>query len=498
MRPDDLPCGHALAADDALVWGESYLTGIDAIDGEHRRIIEFVSRIARARHGKAGTHDIRERVAELRAFCGTHFATEEALMERSGCALRHVLGHKREHRDFAGHLELFGRWLDEDPALAAGPTLAFLKDWLIDHILRTDKSMARQVEAIGRGVSPEQACADEAQFEADSSGVLLGTVQRLHAELGIYNARLRERNQELAEAREALARVNAELEDRVVRRTAELDAAKRRLEDAQSHLLQSEKMASIGQLAAGIAHEINNPVGFVSSNLGTLKTYAQAVLSLIAEYEAAEHRLAPEHAAALAEARKRSDLDYIRQDILGLIEESRAGLDRVRKIIHDLRDFSHVGETEWQIADLHAGLDSTLAVASNELKYKAQVTREYGELPLVHCLPGQINQVFMNLLVNAAQAIATRGTIRVRTGCRNGWVWVEFTDDGPGISPEVQRRMFEPFFTTKPVGKGTGLGLSVSYNIVARHGGRIEVESAPGRGTTMRVVLPVAGPQASH
>ncbi|GAB4437914.1 MAG: hypothetical protein OHK0026_03350 [Rhodocyclaceae bacterium] len=504
MRLDDAPGLEVppLPEGDEIVWGESYSTGIAAVDAEHRRIIEFVGAIARARHAKAGAAAIRGLLRSLREFCGSHFATEEALMERAGCAPRHVIAHKREHRDFARHIQLFDRWLAEDPALAGGPTLSFLSDWLIDHVLRVDKSMARQIEAIGRGVPADEALKAEARLEAESSEALLGTVHRLYAELSTYNARLRDRNEELArrkeeidEAREALARANRELEDRVAERTAALEAAKRRLEDANGQLLHAEKMASIGQLAAGIAHEINNPVGFVSSNLTTLKGYAQALLSLIAECERIGDRLAPEDAAALAAARTRADLDYIRQDIVALIDESRGGLDRVRKIIRDLRDFSHVGDAQWQLADLHAGLDSTLNVVRNELKYKAEVVKEYGELPLVRCLPGQIKQVFMNLLVNAAQAIEERGTIRLASGSREGWAWVEVADTGQGMSPEVQRRIFDPFYTTKPVGKGTGLGLSVSWGIVKRHGGRFEVESTPGRGTTMRVWLPVAGPE---
>ncbi len=159
-----------------------------------------------------------------------------------------------------------------------------------------------------------------------------------------------------------------------------------------------------------------------------------------------------------------------------------------------MKDFSRVDQAEWQEADLNAGIECTLNVVWNELKYKAEVVREYDPaLPRVPCLAAQINQVVMNLLVNAAQAIAERGTITVRTGHDDALAWIEVADTGVGMPPEVQRRIFDPFYTTKPVGKGTGLGLSISYDIVARHGGRIEVTSAPGAGTTFRVSLPLAG-----
>jgi signal transduction histidine kinase len=174
------------------------------------------------------------------------------------------------------------------------------------------------------------------------------------------------------------------------------------------------------------------------------------------------------------------------------------GLRRVRDIVQALKDFSHVDEAEWQVADLHHGLDSTLNIVSNEIKYKAQVVKEYGLLPEINCLASQLNQVFMNLLINAGHAIKEQGTIRIRTGAENGWVWVEIADTGVGIAPEHLNRIFEPFFTTKPVGTGTGLGLSLSYGIVNKHGGRIDVASELGRGTRFTVRLPVKQPELSQ
>jgi len=256
----------------------------------------------------------------------------------------------------------------------------------------------------------------------------------------------------------------------------------RKLEEAHNQLLQSEKMASIGQLAAGVAHELNNPIGFVHSNLGTLRVYL-ADLFLIADAGAGER-------ARALKAEK--DYDYLRTDIFQLLDESAEGLERVKKIVLDLKDFSRPGETNWQWADLHQGLDSTLNIVWNELKYKCTVTKDYGALPRVRCLPAQLNQVFMNLLVNAAHAIETKGEIRVVTRAPDEkTVQVVVADTGRGIAPEHLKRVFDPFFTTKPVGQGTGLGLSVSWGIIQRHHGRIEVASEPGKGTTFTVTLPV-------
>lgn len=269
-----------------------------------------------------------------------------------------------------------------------------------------------------------------------------------------------------------------------------------RLREAHDQLLQSEKMASIGQLAAGIAHEINNPVGFVNSNVGTLKNYLVTLFGVIEGYDEAVSGAAPGSSVArrLTEIRKNAEVDFLKEDTADLISESMDGLKRVKDIVQALKDFSHVGETEWQLADLHQGIDSTLNIVANEIKYKATVEKHYGQLPEIKCMASQLNQVFMNLLVNAAHAIADNGVIAIRTGAANGWVWVAISDTGCGIPVENMNRIFEPFFTTKPVGSGTGLGLSLSYSIVNKHGGRIEVDSQPGAGTTFTVRLPMTPP----
>jgi len=268
------------------------------------------------------------------------------------------------------------------------------------------------------------------------------------------------------------------------------------LAQAQAHLLQSDKLAAIGQLAAGVAHEINNPIGFVSSNMGTLDHYIQEISAVLDAYAALGAAGAANETAlaAVEELKQQKNLDYMRGDIKQLMAESQEGLQRVRKIVADLKSFSHVDDANWKWADLRAGLESTLNMVWNELKYHCTVHKEYGELPEVWCLPSQLNQVFMNLLVNAGQAITGKGDITLRTGQRGEEVFIAIADTGSGILPEVRARLFEPFFTTKPVGKGTGLGLSLAYSIVQKHGGRIEVDSTVGKGTTFTVWLPVNAP----
>lgn len=284
-------------------------------------------------------------------------------------------------------------------------------------------------------------------------------------------------------------------ETRLRREHEEQQALIVQLKQAQQQLLQSEKMAAIGQLAAGVAHEINNPTGYVLSNLATLQSYLEDVLTLLAAYEQCEAAVQGQDARLqeIAALKKTIDVDYIKSDVIDLLRESSEGMNRVRKIVRDLKDFSHPDSGEWQWCNLHANIESTLNVVWNELKYRTEVVKEFGDLPQVYCIASQINQVIMNLLTNAVQAIPERGVITIRTGCAGDEVWFSVSDTGSGIAPENLERLFEPFFTTKPLGKGTGLGLSLSFGIVQRHGGRIEVESHPGEGSTFRVWLPVRG-----
>ena len=269
----------------------------------------------------------------------------------------------------------------------------------------------------------------------------------------------------------------------------------RELEEAHNQLLQSEKMASIGQLAAGVAHEINNPIGFVGSNISSLRTYLNDIFKMVEAYEKLESALAADHEDVVAAKaiKEQIEWDYLKDDSMQLMDECKDGITRVKQIVNDLKDFSRVDEAEWQWADLHKGLDSTLNIVNNEIKYKADVIKEYGELPQVECIPSQLNQVFMNMLVNAAHAIEDHGTITIHTGLNEGgdMVSIRFTDTGKGMDEATINKIFNPFYTTKPIGQGTGLGLSLSYSIMNRHHGDINVDSTPGEGTTFSLLLPV-------
>jgi two-component system NtrC family sensor kinase len=273
----------------------------------------------------------------------------------------------------------------------------------------------------------------------------------------------------------------------------ELQTAYAELKEAQLQIFQQEKMASIGQLAAGVAHEINNPMGFISSNLGTLNKYVER----LAEYIAAGDQVlaASTEDSTLKDLRKRLKVDYIIEDSRQLIAESQDGAGRVRRIVQDLKSFSRVDLAECALINLNDALETTINIAWNEIKYVATLNRDFGDIPQLLCYPQMLNQVFLNLIVNAAHALGdTQGTITVRTWNDEKNVNVSVSDSGCGIPDDIRQRIFEPFFTTKEVGKGTGLGLSISYDIIRKHGGEITVESQVGVGTTFTVSLPPSGP----
>ena len=291
-----------------------------------------------------------------------------------------------------------------------------------------------------------------------------------------------------------------QLSARLEQESAELKVLNEKLSMAQSQLLQSEKMAAIGQLAAGVAHEINNPIGFISSNLQTLQDYATRLLKLTVFYEKIVSKTANETFLALQrDIQQRLQFDFVRTDLPELLSESIDGIDRVAEIVKNLKAFSHVDNAQWQPANLVDGLENTLKIAANQLKYHVEIHRDYAaDLPEVYCQPNQINQVLLNLLVNAAQAMDHKGHLYLRAWQQDQSVCIEVRDSGPGIAPEHMSRLFEPFFTTKPVGSGTGLGLSLSYSIVKKHHGDILVQSKPGEGASFVVCLPIAGPAAAN
>ena len=272
---------------------------------------------------------------------------------------------------------------------------------------------------------------------------------------------------------------------------AELSAQKAKLTSLQAQLLQSEKMASLGQLAGGVAHELNNPAGFIYSNMESLDRSATGLRRLLNVYDGA--LLSPELKSQANAIKKEIKYEEVLPELSSIIADCQEGARRIRDIVMNLRTFSRLDEAEATQVDLHASIDSTLRILSQYYNSDhIALRREYGPLPLIHCFAGQLNQVWTNLLMNAAQAIGSgRGEVRIGTGVQDEMVFVKISDTGSGIRPEDLERIFEPFFTTKPVGVGTGLGLSISYGIITSHGGTIKVESTPGKGTTFTTLIPL-------
>ena len=278
----------------------------------------------------------------------------------------------------------------------------------------------------------------------------------------------------------------------------DLQKAYAELQQRQAQVFQQEKMASIGQLAAGVAHEINNPLGFISSNLTTLNKYVDRLAGFIGAGDQVLTGISDIDSSAvtsLKETRKKLKIDYIMEDARQLIAENQDGVGRVRRIVQDLKSFSRVDQAEQALTNLNEALETTINIAWNEIKYIASLNREFGDIPEILCFPQQLNQVFLNLLVNAAHALGDRqGNITVRTWSNSDHIFVSVADNGCGMPEEIRQRIFEPFFTTKEAGKGTGLGLSISYDIIRKHDGEITVDSEVGKGTTFTVKLPVKGP----
>lgn len=316
------------------------------------------------------------------------------------------------------------------------------------------------------------------------------------------------RERELKSEVERRSKKYREKSEKLEQSNKKLNETIEELKQTQSFLVQSEKMASIGQLAAGVAHEINNPTGYIHSNLGSLNKYVNKVLELLKKYEEglatlknSGHTEIISFCEEIGVLKKKLKIDFITKDLNKVIADSLEGTERIKRIVADLKSFSRVDQGEFKHADINEGLESTLNVVWNELKYKCTVEKDFGDLPQIYCNLGQLNQVFMNLLVNAAQAIENKGTITISTRYSNGklgkrskdqdYIEVKISDTGCGIPEDKQNRIFEPFFTTKPVGKGTGLGLSIAYDIIQKHKGEIKVVSEVGKGTTFTIKLPI-------
>ena len=301
------------------------------------------------------------------------------------------------------------------------------------------------------------------------------------------------------EAEEKVRMTNEKLEQLVIQRTEKLEKSLHTLKETQQQLIQSEKLNSLGMLSAGIAHEINNPISFVTSNISTAEEYILVLKALIAEYTSLESEVKlincteniSNHIEKINNIKSDENLKYILNDIDTVLSEIKTGAERIKDIIKNLRSFAHIDKTAKDKVNINKELEVALKIAYNELKYKCTVHKQFGDIPLISCYPGEINQVFLNLIVNAAQAIQTKGTINICTFKEDNNVVITIEDTGTGISEKDIGKIFDPFFTTKDVGKGTGLGLSVSHGIIEKHKGTIGVESKVNKGTKFTIKLPL-------
>jgi two-component system NtrC family sensor kinase len=344
--------------------------------------------------------------------------------------------------------------------------------------------------AKGRGLGVLTVIAGEPGRFAPSDVELIAAVAN-HVALAIDKAESFQTIEELSRGLEDKVRVRTE---QLRATNEELQAAYRELQATQVQLIQREKMASVGQLVAGVAHELNNPIGFVSSNAATLEDFVSRLRRMVETYRTAE--LNEVDAARTDAAWQDLKVDYALRYLDPMLQGIKEGAERTRKIVRDLRVFARGDDDVRQPVDLHEELESSLTLLGHLLKDRVEVARKYGDLPAVECVRSQIDQVLLNIIANAAQAIEGRGTITIETRREEGWAVVAIGDTGPGVAPDVLGRVFDPFFTTKPVGEGTGLGLSISYEIAKKHGGDIGVESRPGQGATFTVRLPL-GPRAA-
>lgn len=489
-----------------MTWSEHFVSGIDAVDVQHKALVEMIN--AAAPHLASGGAEAQQTAGplldKLVDYAASHFKYEESLMQQTGVLPTYFAQHQQTHQAFVDEVIQMRTQYEDGGSLSGRDLLHFLTSWLTFHILSEDKHMAVQVLAIRKGDTPAQAFDALDTSKGAPQAVYNAALVDLFSLLNARNRTLTQANAQVRDAQRELEAANSLLETRVLERTHELADANSalqaerqalvdtiaRLKQAQARLLQSEKMAAVGQLAAGVAHEINNPIGFVSSNLGSLSGYVEHMLTLLAAYDKTRTRMPAVLRATIESLPAHAELDYIREDAPELLRDCKEGLARVKRIVNNLRDFTRVDTADWASADIHAVLESALHVVSNEVKYKAEVVKEFAALPSVVCNAAQLGQVFVNLLINAAQAIEEHGTITLRTGTAPDAVWIDISDTGTGMSAETQKRIFEPFYTTKPVGQGTGLGLSISWEIVKRHSGNLEVQSSPGKGTRFRITLP--------
>lgn len=459
-----------------FAWNDRFLTGVDLIDNEHQQLVHLINRVATLHGTTTGNTGARATLEELIAFTGEHFHHEEQVMERV-CDERFVMQHKVLHRKFLWELEKIR--LSDSSSGAVEYLLRFLSSWLAYHILGIDQSVGRQLRKIACGMSSAQAFEEEKSHVSDpATSSLLNAMQNLTGIVSQRNQQLTELTTHLeATVNERTAKLTDAVRDLHLRND-ELLSLNKQLAEMRQQLIQAEKLASIGSLAAGVAHEINNPIGFVKSNLGQLAASVQALLTAIAREGVQLNGI---------------DLGALNDDVPELIRESLDGIGRVVRIADDLRSFAQInasGIPGW--SRLSALIDGVVRLHPALLSGRIDVVRNDPAPVEIRCVSAEISDVISSIVDNAVDAIThDRGRIILRTGRDDKDGWVEIEDNGKGIPPDYIHKIFDPFFTTKDVGAGTGMGLARAYGTVRKHGGRIDVRSSPGSGTVFRVTLPL-------
>jgi hemerythrin-like metal-binding protein len=447
----------------AFVWNSCFETGISTIDVQHQRLVEIVNYLGSDYlSGQLTPTGFANLFEELTAYANVHFAHEESLMAEVGMDSRYQDAHIRQHRQFVDQVNSIwsSRESIEHPVQVIHE---FLASWLTVHILGEDQKMARHMARIRNGEAPEVVFTKETGTTDPATTLLLSALGRLYNLASQQNSNL--------------MHINQALETRVRERTLELEEANRKL-------LLAEKLTAVGQLAAGVAHELNTPIGYITCNINTLADYFNEAIEMVRAYRSKDvERIRVSEAA--------SDFDFVVEDAPLLLADTVKGLDRITSIVRDLKTFSHVDRDESGLADLNAAMTSTLHIAN--LPPEIQIDFQPGAIPSIPCYPAKVNQVFLNLLQNAAQSITGPGSIRIRSLVEGNSVIFTVTDSGCGIPESIRTRIFEPFFSTKGVGKGTGLGLAISYDMIVKEmQGELVLESTePGVGSTFRVALPM-------
>lgn len=464
-----------------FAWDARFVTGLSLVDAQHHGLVDRINAFGElvARHGEVPAAEVEALIDDLAAYTRSHFSDEMALQEQAGVDPRFLEAHRRQHTRF---VEEVARRRGEATRSqeTARALLAFLIRWLAAHILGVDQRAAQQMKLIGEGVAPAEAFAQQSSTSTASAQLLNDAVDELL--------------QVVSERNRALEALNATLEQRVADRTAELQATLDRLRSTQEQLVDAAKLASVGQLASGVAHEVNNPIAAVLSNVRSLREASRDLFGLLDAYQAAEPALDAPTRRRLDQARQAADLEYLRQDLPSLVTESEQALLRVQTIVRELKEFSQIDGAAWQTLSPNRVVEVALDLVPPQHREGVRFEVSLGEVPTLPLQGSHLNQAVLALLTNAAQAVRERGApgkVFVRTWADATDVYLEVRDTGPGLSAEVREHLFEPFFTTRPAGQGAGLGLSSAWGTVQRHGGALEVTSPPGEGATFRMRIPI-------